>query len=140
MKTLLFLSLLSLSLAWMPPSLHHQTLPALFAVASGGDNRKDDETPRDFPPDEELVDSYKGEIDWDAEWKKVVQKQNAAADRPGKDFYKSEAQIAAIRAANKASRNIDNTVKDLPSLPSWRSLKGDWKVGQGNSIVVDSLS
>ena len=37
----------------------------------------------------------------DAEWKKVVESK-AKKERPGKDFYKSDAEIAAIKAANKA--------------------------------------
>lgn len=58
----------------------------------------------DFPPEEETTaGEYKGSVDWDAEWKKVVQRGGTAAtasgekiDRPGKEFYKSEAEIAAI--------------------------------------------
>jgi hypothetical protein len=50
----------------------------------------------DFPPEEETAE-YKGTVDWDAEWKKVVNNGGTTkADRPGKEFYKSEAEIAAI--------------------------------------------
>jgi hypothetical protein len=50
-----------------------------------------------FVPAEEQSVDYTGSVDWDAEWKKVVKNQDRIArDRPGKDFYKSEAEIAAI--------------------------------------------
>ena len=59
----------------------------------------------------------------------VASEGKISTDRPGKDFYKSEAEIAAIKAANKAaeqaalaSRNVSNLVPDI------RSLSGDWKV------------
>ena len=82
----------------------------------------------DFPPEDQ--EEYTGSVDWDAEWKKVVASEGKiSTDRPGKDFYKSEAEIAAIKAANKAaeqaalaSRNVSNLVPDI------RSLSGDWKV------------
>jgi hypothetical protein len=82
----------------------------------------------DFPPEDQ--EEYTGSVDWDAEWKKVVASEGkVSTDRPGKDFYKSEAEIAAIKAANKAaeqaalaSRNVANLVPDI------RSLSGDWKV------------
>ena len=99
-------------------------------VAPGGGGDKKDEN-QDFPSEEEL-DSYKGDIDWDAEWKKVVRNQDKKVERPGKDFYKNEAQIAAIRAANKATDKINQSAEKLPSvsLPSWGSLQGDWKVSE----------
>jgi hypothetical protein len=39
---------------------------------------------------------YTGTVDWDAEWKKVSQDKDFLKNRPGSDFYKSEAEIAAI--------------------------------------------
>ena len=57
----------------------------------------DDEIHSDFPPEEETAEAYTGSVDWDAEWKKVVKNGGVArGDRPGKEFYKSEAEIAAI--------------------------------------------
>ncbi|GKY98738.1 hypothetical protein MPSEU_000830100 [Mayamaea pseudoterrestris] len=80
-------------------------------------------------PDEENT-SYTGSIDWDEEWKKVVREQKITENRPGKDFYKSDAEIAAIRAANKATKQVDRIAEDLVGgmeLPTWDSVKGDWK-------------
>jgi hypothetical protein len=55
------------------------------------------------PPD---YDNIGTTVDWDAEWKKLVQKEQTSpvqklmkdpsSQRPGNDFYKSEAEIAAI--------------------------------------------
>ena len=75
-------------------------------------------------------------VDWDAEWKKVVRQQkqsggiasNKQVDRPGKGYYKSEAEIAAIKAANRATEGARRAASQLPSIPSWKSLQGDWKV------------
>ncbi len=87
-------------------------------------------TPGDFPPEE--AEEYTGTVDWDAEWKKVVAsdgKTAGGATRPGKDFYKSEAEIAAIKAANKAAeRAAEASSSVLNSLPDVRSLSGDWRV------------
>lgn len=83
----------------------------------------------DFPP-EENSDEYKGSVDWDAEWKKVVKKEGKTVpgERPGKDFYKSEAEIAAIKAANKATEQAAGATSQIfNSLPDIRSLSGDWK-------------
>jgi len=83
----------------------------------------------DFPPDESA--DYSGNVDWDAEWKKVVAKDgklDSGQERPGKDFYKSEAEIAAIKAANTATKKVSeagSTVGDI--LPDVRSLSGDWR-------------
>ena len=90
----------------------------------------------DFPPEEQTSD-YTGSVDWDAEWKKVV-KSGATVEkgRPGKDFYKSEAQIAAIRAANKATEQVNKVATSIPSIPSWNQLKGDWRFWIGILAVI----
>jgi hypothetical protein len=49
----------------------------------------------DFALPEDIPSPVETSVDWDAEWKKVVQKKGAIP-RPGKDFYKSDAEIAAI--------------------------------------------
>ena len=83
----------------------------------------------DIPPDEST--EYSGSVDWDAEWKKVVENEGKLAsgkERPGKDFYKSEAEIAAIKAANKATSKIAEAGSAVSnSLPDVRSLSGDWR-------------
>jgi len=87
-------------------------------------------TKGDFPPEEEIGGDAADEtsIDWDAEWKKVVRNQGQPSERPGRDFYKSEAEVAAIRAANKASEQASKAANSLPTLPSFDSVKSDWKV------------
>ena len=85
----------------------------------------------DFPPEEE-AEEYTGEVDWDAEWKKVVAsdgKLKSGKDRPGKDFYKSEAEIAAIKAANRATEKALEAGSSIRnSVPDMGSLTSDWKV------------
>lgn len=68
---------------------------AVALTAVKGNNS--DNLNSDFPPEEETAE-YTGSVDWDAEWKKVVKNGGVAnsGDRPGKEFYKSEAEIAAI--------------------------------------------
>ena len=87
----------------------------------------------DFPPEEAA--EYTGSVDWDAEWKKVVAseaKSEGATERPGKGFYKSEAEVAAIKAANKAASTAAEAGSNvLNALPDIRSLSGDWKVSVG---------
>ena len=82
-------------------------------------------------PEEEFNLEERGAtVDWDAEWKKVVKDQQAgkSVERPGEGYYKSEAEIAAIRAANKATEQMGRAASQMPSMPSFDSLKGDWKV------------
>ena len=70
----------------------------------------------------------------------VASEGKVSTDRPGKDFYKSEAEIAAIKAANKAaeqaalaSRNVANLVPDI------RSLSGDWKVSSCWKVYAEMI-
>jgi hypothetical protein len=104
-----------------------------------------DDDNSDFPPEE---DKYTGSVDWDAEWKKVVKNQARAGtstttnqERPGKEFYKSEAEIAAIRAANQAQTKVSAFVspvanKVLNGVPDWNTVKGDWKFWVGVLAVI----
>ena len=104
------------------PSVSQGKSSALFVTS--GDNNDDD-----FPPDEST--EYSGSVDWDAEWKKVVEKDgklDGGAERPGKDFYKSEAEIAAIKAANQATKKVSEAGSSVAnSLPDFGSLSGDWR-------------
>lgn len=105
-----------------------------------------DDSTSDFPLGSGS-DEYKGDIDWDSEWKKVVRNQNQPVERPGKDFYKTQAEITAIKAANKAQESIGNVAeKIVPSNLSWSTLKGDWKfwiavlviISIGSSLLTSS--
>jgi hypothetical protein len=93
----------------------------LFVVSGDEDD--------DFPPDESM--EYSGSVDWDAEWKKVVAKDGkleSGAERPGKDFYKSDAEIAAIKAANTATKKVSDVGFSVAKVaPDMGSLSGDWK-------------
>jgi hypothetical protein len=100
----------------------------LFLAKVGGDQG-------DFPPEEE----FSGSVDWDAEWKKVVATEGKlkTGERPGRDFYKSEAEIATIKAANKASEKVvDVGVSVSNAMPDMRSLAGDWKVSNKNPSMT----
>jgi hypothetical protein len=123
---LAFLLLLSLTMI----SVEAFSAASLVRVASrtvSFSSKRDD----DFPL-EEMADEYTGSVDWDAEWKKVVDKEKTGVpiERPGKDFYKSDVELAAIRAANKATTKVQELQKKLPASPSMnmRSFTGDWRV------------
>ena len=116
-RCLFALSLLTQSTAFVPAAAR-----AKLSLQTAKIEDSDDLFPTGEPG------QYEGSVDWDEEWKKVVKNQNQPKERPGKDFYKSDAEIAAIRAANKAQERVVEVAKEMPSLPSWNQLKGDWKV------------
>jgi hypothetical protein len=93
-----------------------------------------DDYKSDFPSPED--EKYEGEIDWDSEWKKVVANKDQPLERPGKDFYKSEAEIAAIKAAKKAQEKVADVASNIPSVPSFDTLKGDWKFWIGVLAII----
>lgn len=108
------------------------TATTLFKQLAGND----DEERLDIPPAEE----YTGSVDWDAEWKKVVKsegKLSGGKERPGSSFYKSEAEIAAIKTANAASKKVAEATSTVSNaLPDIRSLSGDWKFWIGILALV----
>lgn len=118
----------------------HQFAPrrsSLFLAATKPPNNGDNDF--DFPIEEEVL--YSGDTDWDAEWKKVMANQKVATttgkeERPGKNYYKSEAEIAAIRAANKATEKFRYVSKQTQASLSWDRLKGDWKFWIGVLAVL----
>lgn len=77
----------------------------------------------DFPDNTD----YKGEVDWDAEWKKVVTSKDSKP-RPGSNFYKTDAEIALTKTVNKAAEKVAEARAsiDMPDM-NWNSIKGDWK-------------
>lgn len=84
-----------------------------------------------FGDDDAFVgEKFEGSVDWDAEWKKVVENRDQPAQRPGK--YKSQVEIAAIKTTNKVAKNVYDASREmkesLPKPPSIRSLQGDWRV------------
>lgn len=91
------------------------------------------------PKEEEVVgEQYEGSVDWDAEWKKVVENRDQPSKRPGN--YKSQAEIAVTKATNKVAKNVYDASKEmkesLPSTPSIRSLQGDWRFWIGILVIV----
>lgn len=93
----------------------------------------------DIPSEEEVVgEQYEGSVDWDAEWKKVVENQDQPATRPGN--YKSQAEIAVTQATNKVAKNVYDASREMkesiPKAPSIRSLQGDWRFWIGILVVV----
>ena len=87
-------------------------------------------------PDEERLDigeQFEGSVDWDAEWKKVVENRDQPDKRPG-PRYKSELEIKAIKTTNNVAKNVFDASKDIKAnIPTIRSLQGDWKVREGLS-------
>ena len=127
---ILALSLLDLTASFAPRQLQTATTPhsvvksRLLLAKIPND---DDDDFAGIPREELTGDNSK--TDWDAEWQKVVQNRDQPVERPGKDYYKTEAEIAAIKTANRATKVVRRVASDrVSSVPSWDSLKGDWKV------------
>ena len=94
--------------------------------AANSNKAKEDSDFSDF--DEAKTGDYTGSVDWDAEWKKVMENQGQPEQRPGKGYYKSEAELTALRAANQAREKAIQATAQMPSMPTWNSVKNDWKV------------
>lgn len=89
--------------------------------------------------EEEIIgESFESSVDWDAEWKKVVQNQDQPAQRPGS--YKTQAEIAAIKATNKVAKNVFDASQEMkskmPAAPNMMSLQGDWRFWIGIMVIV----
>ena len=100
--------------------------------------RKED----DFGMDDE---KYEGDIDWDGEWKKVVQEQGNSADRPGKDFYKNDFERAVTKTGRAAVNQIESAKSKLPDVKfvqpkvNMKSLSSDGKVSYLQLAILLSL-
>jgi len=116
--------------AKMPPSFsssstqeqyhYHQTSTTLF---SENNNNNDDEF--------DVGETYDGDVDWDAEWKKVVKNQDQPEERPGKDFYKNDVEKAigkTAKAAQEQISKIPNVKVEMPKPRVPMSLTGDAKL------------
>eukprot|EP00543_Licmophora_paradoxa_P001914 CAMPEP_0202454300 /NCGR_PEP_ID=MMETSP1360-20130828/12077_1 /ASSEMBLY_ACC=CAM_ASM_000848 /TAXON_ID=515479 /ORGANISM="Licmophora paradoxa, Strain CCMP2313" /LENGTH=155 /DNA_ID=CAMNT_0049073593 /DNA_START=46 /DNA_END=513 /DNA_ORIENTATION=- len=82
---------------------------------------------------------YTGNVDWDNEWKKVVRNEGQPAERPGKGYYKTDAEIFVTKNVNKATEKIVETTSQI-RVPSFQSLSGDWRFWVGILAVVSVLS
>lgn len=72
-------------------------------------------------------DSYEGDVDWDAEWKKVVEKRDQPAGRPGN--YKNEVERAMLKTQKATGEQLKKIKIVQPDI-NMRSLQSDGKVGR----------
>lgn len=84
----------------------------------------------DFPPPSDNDDDG---VDWDAEWKKVVANKDQPKQRPGQDFYKSEAEIVVTKTVNRSIETVQKKVAaatnkmDFSSNMTAAKLTSDWR-------------
>ena len=102
------------------------------------DNRRLLSTSPDIPPGDD--DDYKGTIDWDAEWKKVVENKSQPKQRPGQGYYKSDAEIAVTKVVNKASQKAVDASKNFPRIRVNGDLSRDWRVWIGILVIISVLT
>jgi hypothetical protein len=95
------------------------------------------------PPSEEDFPSNIGgdaddsSVDWDAEWKKVVKNKDQPRDRPGTEFYKSDAEVSVTKVVNRAADTVRKTSMQIPPVSS---LTGDWRFWIGILVFVSVAS
>ena len=101
-------------------------------ASSPNNNNNDFES--DFPPprdNDNDGNDNNDSIDWDAEWKKVVANKDQPKQRPGQDFYKSEAEIVVTKTVNRSIETVQKQVKKMdlptPSSINMNSLVNDWR-------------
>ena len=70
-------------------------------------------------------DTYDGDVDWDAEWKKVVEKRDQPSTRPGQ--YKNEVERAMLKTTKATSEQLKKVKIVKPDI-NIKSLQGDPKV------------
>lgn len=76
-----------------------------------------------------VEEKYDGDVDWDAEWKKVVKNQDQPDERPGKDFYKNDVEKVIGKTAKAAQEQISKIPKvEMPQPRAPMSLSGDAKL------------
>lgn len=69
-------------------------------------------------------DTYDGDVDWDAEWKKVVEKRDQPSTRPGQ--YKNEVERAMLKTTKATSEQLKKVKIVKPDI-NIKSLQGDPK-------------
>lgn len=126
----------------------HRTVGVRNALTSSYDRQQqpltiqfsENPTPKgDSPGEEEMIgESFESSVDWDAEWKKVVKNQDQPSERPGQ--YKTQAEIAAIKATNKVAKNVFDASQEMkskmPEAPNMMALQGDWRFWIGILVIV----
>merc|ERR1712087_116963 len=91
-------------------------------------------SPDDLPPPMDDGE-YSGNVDWDAEWKKVVSDQGKQKKRPDPK-YKSEAEIAVIKAVNKVAKKTVDASNQVPNIRIEGSLTSDWRFWIGILVFL----
>lgn len=84
-------------------------------------------------------ETYEGDVDWDAEWKKVVTNQDQPDERPGKDFYKNDVEKVIGKTAKAAQEQISKIPKVKVEMPQPRipmSLSGDAKLWLAVIVII----
>ena len=82
--------------------------------------------------------TYKSDIDWDAEWKKVVDNVDQPKDRPKDpsplEMRANVAKSKVKRVKGQVARNVFDASEEMKRqvegvrLPSFTMLQGDWRV------------
>lgn len=127
--------------------LHHRTTPSAQTLSRHplpplhlSQNQEETE--------EDLIGSptYQSSIDWDAEWKKVVNDIDQPKDRP-KDptLLEMKANVAKSqvkRVKGTVARNMFDVSEEMKrkvggvGMPSWTMLQGDWRFWIGIIAVI----
>jgi hypothetical protein len=130
--SLLFLSLVPCLSAFGNYPTRHCLLSSAFR------EREDFLTLRmagDFPEQEEI---YKGTVDWDEEWKKVVRGKDQPKERPSGN-PKSDLEKVAVKAQREAEATIFKVKTQAKKAVNFRSLQSDWKVRASFRLPTASL-
>ena len=71
-------------------------------------------------------------MDWDAEWKKVVENKDNVKRPRDKTMLEAKATNAANDAKRVVARNVyeakEGMRRQVENIPSFSMLQGDWKV------------
>jgi len=109
---------------------YHNSVITLFSDNSNNDDEFN------------IGETYDGDVDWDAEWSKVVKNQNQPTERPGKDFYKNDVEKAIGKTAKAAQEQISKIPKVKVEMPSVSkpnmpaSLSGDAKLWLAIIVII----
>jgi hypothetical protein len=111
----------------------HQSHDSVITLFSDNSNNDDEFN---------IGETYDGDVDWDAEWSKVVKNQDQPTERPGKDFYKNDVEKAIGKTAKAAQEQISKIPKvkvempavSKPNMPA--SLSGDAKLWLAIIVII----
>jgi hypothetical protein len=82
-------------------------------------------------------------IDWDAEWKKVVESSKSPSvsnadlpPRPAKGYYKSDAEVWFTKTINRSARSVETQISKLPQM----NTATIWKDGRVWILILAIVS